>query len=303
MLTLTIRHERMSSLRRTRAGLTEAWRLLWQGTRGQRLRESWGVEHYIKALEVTHGENGWHPHLHVLVFHRGVIGDVDRRNMFEAWCDVVKRALGAAFVPDLAHGIDVRESRKDDYLAKLGLEVTSHRSKHGKKGNRHPWEIAKDAVAGDSKSRRLWQVYGFAMLGARQLTWSRGTRAFFSLRERDDDGVLAEDEVGTLVGCWTSAEWDARKSRDRRWLATVVSAMSSVAPIGALESLGAGAISRRGVISRRASAVQVDEWATNPARMLWTPPTAQRRRTAVTVFSEARREWSAIDLAQLAYRE
>ncbi|MCP4961098.1 MAG: hypothetical protein GY925_17765 [Actinomycetia bacterium] len=30
----------------------------------------YGVVGWIAALEITHGPNGWHPHLHVLFFHR-----------------------------------------------------------------------------------------------------------------------------------------------------------------------------------------------------------------------------------------
>src|SRR5690242_12662166 len=43
-----------------------AWAAIVAGRHRMRLREEFGLIGYVRAVEVTHGTAGWHPHLHVL---------------------------------------------------------------------------------------------------------------------------------------------------------------------------------------------------------------------------------------------
>ena len=41
---------------------------------------------HIKALEVTHGRNGWHPHYHILIFTKQELPkDYDTAPLLELW--------------------------------------------------------------------------------------------------------------------------------------------------------------------------------------------------------------------------
>lgn len=69
MLTLTVRHGPFDTLGKLRRGLMRAWRYFWANGRGaQQRRKLLDVRHYVRAVEVTHGDNGWHPHIHAFLF-------------------------------------------------------------------------------------------------------------------------------------------------------------------------------------------------------------------------------------------
>jgi hypothetical protein len=83
MLTLTVTHRRGQALRDLCSVLLRALNRL--RTR-RRVRELFArhVEATVRALEVTHGRNGWHPHLHVLLV-TDAWTDAERRVLEEEW--------------------------------------------------------------------------------------------------------------------------------------------------------------------------------------------------------------------------
>jgi len=207
LMTLTVRHALGEDLREVRRTLTDAWRRLFQGRAGQQLRRALGIKHHVRALEVTHGQNGWHPHLHVVVFHDKCPEPGSLRALQERWMHVVSLVAPSA-TPDLEHGADMRPSHRTDYVAKLGLEVASILTKTGKRGSRTPWQIAQEAGRGDVVARRLWVDYTEAMHGARQLTWSRHARRALGLCARDRDGEAAEEPPSMLLVDVPGEVWD-----------------------------------------------------------------------------------------------
>jgi hypothetical protein len=100
------------------------------------------------------------------------------------------------------------------YLTKLGLELAGIGTKTGKTGHFTSWDIAREAAAGDARFAELWKEHARCMLGARQLTWSRGLRAYAGLLpERTDEEIatdpLAPCEVERLLGVIPGPLWDA----------------------------------------------------------------------------------------------
>lgn len=245
MLTVTVRHGLGDDLRMLRRRLADAWRGMTRGAAWARCVAELGIVGSIRALEVTHGANGWHPHLHVVLLLRNppdqsdlleVDGSTEwlhpRRGwLIDRWIEMCRRYMdpavrcrcGAEYtaaelrrcavcrcgadlaiagsspssgraVPDEQHGISLTALGASDYLAKLGLEVT-HPGKRGRRGSRTPLEIADDwARWGRARDARLWRTYCAAMVGARQMTWSRDLRRRFGLRERTDLELATEDE-------------------------------------------------------------------------------------------------------------
>jgi hypothetical protein len=61
MVTLTLPHTLGDSLADLLDAMGDAWSLLASGGTWQKYRHRWGVAGYIRALEFTHGEAGWHP--------------------------------------------------------------------------------------------------------------------------------------------------------------------------------------------------------------------------------------------------
>lgn len=238
MLTFTFRHFAGQPLKLNRSGLTRAWRRMWQGRAGQRLKAKLGWKHHVWSLEVTHGCNGWHPHIHVLAWHLHKLTEEMRIALHEAWCHAIESdpLLGRGYLPTLARGVDIRETARADYLAKLGLEIASIATKESRKDrtSRTPWEIARAAGEGCNESVRLWREYTTAMKGARQLFWSQGARKALGLEKEKDDPT---DGVGHPLAEWTGPQWDACVRAFPRWLSLVADAASSEHPLQALAAL------------------------------------------------------------------
>jgi len=103
--------------------------------------------------------------------------------------------------------------------------MTLGRTKRGQVGgSRSPWQILRDAVAGDEASARLWQGDALVMHGRRQQGWSDGLKRACGVEEVEDEeaaeGEEYTEEEDETVASWSAAEW--RRIRHRR--AAVLSA-------------------------------------------------------------------------------
>lgn len=133
----------------------------------------------IKTLEVTHGENGFHPHTHSIWITEKQLTPEEaaqlEEKLFALWLAAcLKRGLPA---PAREHGVDVRVARHDisEYVSKWGFaaELAGTVSKRGKNGSRNPWQLLLDAFQGDANAARLWRIFADAFFGKRQLFWSK----------------------------------------------------------------------------------------------------------------------------------
>jgi hypothetical protein len=68
MLTQTIPHARRDVLETLLTAFTEALRKFKQWRAYAWAVRAYGIVGSIRALEVTHGGNGWHPHAHMVLF-------------------------------------------------------------------------------------------------------------------------------------------------------------------------------------------------------------------------------------------
>jgi len=191
LLTITLSHSKKDRL----SDVIKALRKAVNSTKSGRWYQGWLEEHKIIAqassLEITHGRYGWHPHLHLLLFSSEkpsykVLRDQfsDRFTRFLA----KNGAYASAF-----HGVNVRYSNKDisGYIAKWNAtdELTAVQAKHGRGESLTVWEIAKLAINGDRECERLWLEYAKATFRKKALTWSRGAKELFGLRDLDDEEI------------------------------------------------------------------------------------------------------------------
>jgi hypothetical protein len=236
-LTLTVRHAWSHDPKVTRRGLMRAWGKLASGAPWQRWCADAGLAGWIRSVEVTHGPNGWHPHLHVLLFVSSAAGDPGalaalRARLVARWCDAVAGELGEEQRPDDAHGVDLRAAHVAGYLSKVALELTAAQNKTAgaaRAGYRTPWQIAADFRAwGDDDDLQLWRRYCDAMRGARFVEWSRGRmnlRAASGLGDERTDEQVAEGSAGAEahVADIPAEVWDARRD-DVTWQLAVLRA-------------------------------------------------------------------------------
>lgn len=213
MATLTVPHRSWDNLARLRADVAECWTRTVRGAPWDRWRARAGIVGVIRSMEVTHGRNGWHPHLHVLI----LAGDIsaDLLDDFRVWLAERWRKFVAAtgLGETNGHGVDVyRASRVEDagdYVAKWGCdsELTKWHVKGARGRNRSPWELLAAAADGDAEARMRWREFAAVFAGTRHITMSHGLRALYlSGVELSDAEICAVDhgldpaEVVTMTG-------------------------------------------------------------------------------------------------------
>lgn len=78
------------------AFVTETFRKVKQGKAWTQGRDRFGWLGDVRALEVTHGDNGWHPHIHALVFLKDWTDKDDAYGFggwfFDRWAACMERA-------------------------------------------------------------------------------------------------------------------------------------------------------------------------------------------------------------------
>ncbi|MBI2408233.1 MAG: protein rep [Gemmatimonadetes bacterium] len=221
LLSLTVRHGLGDDLTRTRAGVAQAWRRVQAGEPWQRFKRRYRMRGAIRSMEVTAGPNGFHPHLHVLLFlDRLSSNDLNAARLFiaERWSRAVALSLGEAAVPDAVHGCDLRPCADASYLTKLGLsmELVAPAGKLGRSSSRSLFQVAADFLqTGDESDALLWQAYCRGMKGARLLTWTRGLReaAGIGVERTDKEIVDGTEDVEEAVYTFSGWEWDSCRDR------------------------------------------------------------------------------------------
>lgn len=205
LLTLTVRHGSWMDLRDVLGALTGSWRKLRMRKEYRRLRLL--IIGSVKALEVTFGPNGPHPHLHNLLFIKPGVSEGEVRDCCEGlippWCDLVVSVLGVS--PSSEHGVDFTANPKAGYVAKMGLEIASPGTK---KGNT-VFGMLEDAANGDADSFFRCIEFFDTMRGRHSLDWSPGLRSRLGLGvEKSDEDVALEDEDGLHVGWVDRDVWN-----------------------------------------------------------------------------------------------
>jgi hypothetical protein len=227
MVTFTVQHYSVDRLVLSLDGLLAAREYLRSGKGGQQLRVRFPAVGTVRALEVTQGGQGWHPHLHELWF---VPADFDvaglRRELTSRWC---ARVLAVGLRPVNDHGVQIDDcdAHVADYVAKWGREpswgpeheLAKQVVKSGRgRGSRSPTDLLAAYLMGDEPAGELWLEYARVFKGRRQLVWSRGLRALLGLGAEKSDEVLADehDDQAVLLARLTLQEWRLVLANDAR---------------------------------------------------------------------------------------
>lgn len=213
MVTLTMPHDLGMKLSALLPVIADGFRSVIRGRPWLRLKASLSIAGTIRSVEVTHGPNGWHPHLHVLVLIEGDPGAEGLAalvfHMREKWGQFIVKA--GYRPPGARHGVVVQRcsgaaeagayiAKVDDTGASVGNEVARGDLKHGKGGHRTPQQILEDfRQTGDAADIALYREYERATRGHQRITWSKGLRKLLAAPERTDEEVAAEDQGGDVV--------------------------------------------------------------------------------------------------------
>jgi hypothetical protein len=214
LMTFTIPHGMGDDLNDILDKMSKAWRTVTTSRAGRAVHKLLQVEGTIRALEVTDGENGFHPHFHVLVFAQPTFTVQDFQEKYlPLWQDAcVKAGLPR---PSDERGLKVDDgSKAAHYASKWGLEeemTKSHTKSAKTKNGMTPWDMLKDVLENDSeRSRSRFYIYAMAFKGRRQLYWSNGLKQRLAVAEITDQELVAmPEEPASVVVELTHKEWRA----------------------------------------------------------------------------------------------
>lgn len=206
MVTLTMRHHPGQSLRDCWDALTYAWSRVTSGKQWVADQAAAGLQGWVKAVEATHGDNGWHVHLHVLMIWRNDIGEEAATTVGERMWVRWSRALQRRGFDSLrdSGGLDVRlatlrpgaASGLHQYFVKLSHEITGGQAKLAKGGGRTPFQLLLDGVnIGLADDIERWWEWERSSKGRRQISWSMGLRRWAELEPEQTDEEIAEEEL------------------------------------------------------------------------------------------------------------
>lgn len=210
LVTLTFPHRSWHQIDDLLEQQRDALTRLRSGKAWQKLKGRYGFQGLVRSLEITHGQNGWHPHTHELWFisknadAAALAGEVRKR-----WRSSCQRAglLDEGDAGFDEHAVDVKAwCSASDYLAKqddsrhwgVDREVAKGGAKSAK--GMHPFGLLRRSMDGCERSGRLFTAYAFAMKGKRQVFWSHGLKARVGVAEVDDQAAAeaAPDDIEFL---------------------------------------------------------------------------------------------------------
>lgn len=210
MLTLTFSHQKNDRLKETMAKFSKAVDRFRSGKRYARLMKKIGLIGTIRSFEITYGANGWHPHIHILVFYTN---EIDLEDVEDELIDLWTLALSSTGLSaNRKYGLTLQDAEKaSDYVSKWGVEheMTKSHSKKGKQGGMTPFDFLREFLSTGNKAMLgLFQEYAEAVKRKRQLIWSKGLKQMFLLEEKTDEQLANEKtEEAELIGTIEDEVW------------------------------------------------------------------------------------------------
>lgn len=236
LLTLTFPHEADHPIAELLEKFTNARQRLQNSRTWKNIMARAGRIGSVASLEVTVSqENGWHPHVHMLVFAKpqglsegepiNEKGDLDSpliRELKTAWVNILLKCglgsnekitamMGGTEDNPTGRAFNVRGGNQSaEYIAKYGRderwgqssEMTRHYAKQGGAGRRDgldhftPFQLLAWAGNGDEWSIRKFIEYAKAIEGKRAVTWSPGLKKALGVTsDRTDEEIAADDSL------------------------------------------------------------------------------------------------------------
>ena len=203
LVTLTLQHKLGDALAGLIDDLKTAWRDTKSGGSWSRYCERNGLIAHVTALEVLHGDSGWHPHLHVLLFFDRPMRAAARGEL-ECWLSDRYRDMlykRGAYASE-RYGVVVSDGQSAaQYLTKwterkswdVSRELTSRNGKTVKSG-RSAFQLLADFRGGDVQAGLLFREYAEATKGVQQLRRSAGFSEVLYLSVALGGEVLTAEE-------------------------------------------------------------------------------------------------------------
>lgn len=249
LLTFTFPHEANEPLEMLQAKFDKARRRFQNSRQWKAFKKFKRVVGLVNSLEFTVSqENGWHPHVHMLLFcDKQAFGEGAPVNTFgdlnsyqiedfvKLWCSTLfKVGLGdnSKLQDMLKHALNVRGGEKAaEYIAKFGRdekwgassELAKSHSKIGSAGEKWgvlhftPFQLLVWAEQKDGWAIHRFREYAEAVEGKRALVWSRGLKKALGVEDVDEETWAATDDTlqpdQVLIGQLTAEQFAVIISR------------------------------------------------------------------------------------------
>ena len=237
MLTLTFPHSINDILDEVLKKLTEALEIFraFNGSNFDDFKIANGYGGLIRALEITRGYNGWHPHLHELWILDYFEEDLEREGEIRTY--LLNRWRHACITVGLLDPTNEKQMRdfegrslhlqfrvKDsEYIAKQNndedeawqdkpkwgadTEICNSASKVGKKNGLTPFQILL-LTEEKSQYKQLYVEYVLAMRGKAQMFWTPGLKLKCGIEEKTDEQLIAEmDDTADILAILEDIHW------------------------------------------------------------------------------------------------
>lgn len=249
LLTFTFPHEADESLESLQAKFDKARQRFQNSRIWKDFKKAKRVIGVVNSLEYTVSqENGWHPHVHMLVFCDkqafgegapvNTFGDLESfmiEDLAKLWCNTLfKVGLGDNTKLDamLKHALNVRGGEKAaEYIAKFGRdekwgassELAKSHAKIGTAGEKWgvlhftPFQLLVWAEQGDGWAVHRFREYAAVTEGKRALVWSPGLKKALGVEDVNEEEWAASDDTPQpdqiMVGFLTAEQFAVIMSR------------------------------------------------------------------------------------------
>lgn len=205
---LTLSHGPFDKLGDLMAAQDGARRAAMQGAAWRKAKRRTGVAGYTWHRECTHGKNGWHPHIHVVLLLQHDVTDEQAQALWDALVRPYRARLDRQGIRTADACNDWQRVRDHERMAQyLAGEMALGQSKEGK-GRTLFAVLDEFEQTGDMRLAGLYNEFERAMDGRRWRTWSRGLAARYGVQggsEAADEAAAEAEDADDAIGS-TEAE-------------------------------------------------------------------------------------------------
>jgi len=223
MVTLTFPHYAFQQLDDLILRQRDALRRLRKGRVWDVFKADIDYQGLIRSLELTYGDNGWHPHTHELwIVRADADADEMRATILHQW-ELACRGAGLLEGPTppafLIRSVDIHDNASTgDYLAKqddskhwgADREMSGAATKEAKKKGTHPFGFLRQYAEGDKDAgaRFIQYIDTVTKRRCRQVYWSPGLKGRVGVDEVSDEAIAErEEDRADDLGQLTPDEW------------------------------------------------------------------------------------------------
>lgn len=216
MITFTFPHSKDQKLKDLLAKQSEAFKFLRKGKAWDKAKKKMGYVGLIRSLEITIGDNGWHPHTHeAWIVDKDCDASWLKEFLINRWLNCCEKA-GIKISKTNAfrkHSVDVMDNAKcSDYLAKQDSNknwgVDRELAKGAKKVGQHPFSLLTKSADGDKAAGKKFLEYVFAIKGRPRILWSRGLKKMVGVNELTDLQIAErQEDEAMLMATLNGDDW------------------------------------------------------------------------------------------------